>query len=99
MVTKEFLPFSKPPILLWKQESTRQRRPHDVPVCPCTGAPYPCTAASHRESISACRRDDLGVATVNVIPKRRVTPVRSIPAPAESRNHNLSRVRPVRPLD
>jgi hypothetical protein len=35
------------------------------------------------KSISACRRDDLVIATVNVTPKRPITPVRSIPAPRE----------------
>jgi hypothetical protein len=106
MVTKEFLPFLKTPknpYYYGSNQSTRQRRLNDGPVWPCTGALNTCTAANHRESISACRRDDLGVATVNVTRKRRITPARSIPAPlgapAESRNHNLRRVRPVRPLD
>ena len=106
MVTKEFLPFLKTPknpYYYGSKKSTRQRRLNDGPVWPCTGALNSCTAANHRESISACRRDDLGVATVNVTRKRRITPVRSIPAPpcapVESRNNNLRRVRPVRPLD
>ena len=56
---------------------------HDSPVWPCTGAFYPCTATNPRESISVCRRDDLVIATVNVTPKRRITPVRNSPAPRE----------------
>src|ERR1700742_1219742 len=28
---------------------------HDGPAWPCTGALCPCTAANHRESISACQ--------------------------------------------
>src|ERR1700733_2164426 len=84
MVTKEFLPFLKTPknpYYYGSRKSTRQRRLNDGPVWPCTGALTSCTAANHRESICACRRDDLGVATVNVTRKRRTTPVRSIPAP------------------
>jgi hypothetical protein len=36
------------------------------------------SAANHRESISACRHDDLGVANANVTSKRRITPARRI---------------------
>jgi hypothetical protein len=106
MVTKEFPPFSKTPE---KQYYYGSKNPHvsavftTAPVWPCTGALYPCTGANHKESISACQRNDLGVATVNVTPKRQITPVRSIPAPrvgaCEEQKSQLSRVRPVRPLD
>jgi hypothetical protein len=65
MVTKEFPQFSKPPknrINLEVRTHTSAPFYHDGPVWQCTGAFYPCTAANHRESISACRRDVLGVA-------------------------------------
>jgi hypothetical protein len=87
MVTKEFLPFLKTPknpYYYGSKNSHVRAALNDGPVWPCTGALNTCTAANHRESISACRRDDLGVATVNVTRKRRITPVRSIPAPRGS---------------
>jgi hypothetical protein len=39
------------------------------------------SAANHRKSISARPHDDSVIANGNVISKRRITPVRSIPAP------------------
>jgi hypothetical protein len=50
----------------------------------CTGEFYPfASAANHRNSISACRRDDLGVANSNVTSKSMDPSVRSIPVPYE----------------
>ncbi len=39
---------------------------HDGPVWPCTGALCPCICRQPPEIITACRRDDLGVANANV---------------------------------
>jgi hypothetical protein len=50
----------------------------------CTGEFYPfASAANHRNSINACRRDDLGVANSNVTSKSTDPSVRSISAPYE----------------
>jgi hypothetical protein len=47
-------------VLLWKQEPTRQGGLHDGPAWPCIGALPRASAASHRQLISARRRDELG---------------------------------------
>lgn len=48
------------------------------------------SAANHGKSISACRRDDLGVANGNATSKVKDHSVRSIPAPAESKEKHTS---------
>src|SRR5580704_18295760 len=85
-------------VLLWKQASTRQRRLRGGPAWLASVRSTRATAANHRQLISACRRDELGVANSNVTsevtdhtcPQHSWRPAR---APAESR------VRSVRPLD
>ena len=85
-------------VLLWKQASTRQRRLRGGPAWLASVRSTRATAANHRQLISACRRDELGVANSNVTsevtdhtcPQHSWRPAR---APAESR------VRLVRPLD
>ena len=62
------------------------------------------SAANHRESISPCRHDGLGVANENVTSKATdyafpQNLLRPAGAPAESTNHRVTRVRSVRPLD
>jgi hypothetical protein len=67
---------------------------HDGPAWPCTGVLPRASAANHRKSISASRRDDLGrLQTIVVTSKQRIKPVRSFPAPgrapAESGNNSF----------
>jgi hypothetical protein len=51
-------------VLFWKQESTRQSGLHDGPAWLASVRSARASAASHRRLISACRRDELGVANL-----------------------------------
>jgi hypothetical protein len=53
-------------VLLWKQESTRQRGLYDGPAWLASVRSTRAIAANHQQLISACRRDELGVANSNV---------------------------------
>ena len=53
-------------VLLWKQESTRQRGLNDSLLDLVSVRSTRATAANHRQLISLCRRDELGVANSNV---------------------------------
>ena len=78
---------------------------HDGPAWPCTGALYPCICRQPPgETISACRRDDLGVANQKCdsdgsrLSAAFLRPARGR-VPAERKNQRVSRVRPARSLD
>ena len=81
------------------KNSIRQRGLRDCPAWLCIGV-LPCNC---RQPLATRRRDELGVANSNVTSE--VTD-QTCPhtcaregAPAESKNHRVHRVRPVRPLD
>jgi hypothetical protein len=61
-----------------------QRRLHDGPAWPCTGELCPCICRQPPGIISACQRDDLGVAKA-IVTVKRITPFRSTPAVPQGR--------------
>ena len=83
---RAFLAFSTRPLnrAIVQPRIDIQRRLHDGPAWPCTGELCPCICRQPPGIVSACRRDDLGVAKANVTVKR-ITPFRSIPAVPQGR--------------